>query len=43
MSNLIDEAIIVLRALPDDAQDAATRAIIAYGAEVASDFRTCDG
>lgn len=36
MSNLIDEAIDVLRALPEDAQEAAARAILAYSAD---DFR----
>lgn len=32
MTNLIDEAMQVLRALPDDRQEAAARAIINYGA-----------
>ena len=38
MSNLIDEAIIVLRALPDDVQEAAARAIIAFGADDGGDL-----
>ena len=32
MSNLVEEAVKVLRGLPDDQQQAAARAIIDYGA-----------
>ena len=42
MNNLIDEAITVLRALPDVAQEAAARAILAYGAEDVRELRPSD-
>ena len=42
MSKLIDDAVEVLRALPDDAQQTAARAIIAYGASYDDDLRLSD-
>ena len=40
MSKLIDDAMEVLRSLPDDAQAAAARAIIAYAAICDDDLET---
>ena len=42
MSKLIDEAIKVLRTLPEDVQAAAARAIIDYGADHDDDLRLSD-
>lgn len=42
MSNLIEDAVTVLRGLPDDVQEAAARAIIDYDAGLDEDLRLSD-
>ena len=42
MSNLIEDAVKVLRGLPDDVQAAAARAIIDYGAGQDDDLQLSD-
>lgn len=42
MSNLIEDAVKVLRELPDDVQEAAARAIIDYGASYDDDLQLSD-
>jgi len=42
MSNLVEDAVKVLRALPDDVQAAAARAIIDYGAGQDDDLQLSD-
>ena len=42
MSKLIDDAVRVLRDLPEDVQQAAARAIIDYGAGYDDDFQLSD-